>query len=280
MKRIVFALFVAGVLNFSMNAQEFTMPVLSPSSKLVQQFSTSSITVEYSRPSARNRIIFGEVVPFGKAWRTGANASTKLIFGEDVTFGGTPIKAGTYSLYTIPNQNEWTIILNKDLQLGGNVGDYKQENDVARIKVKVISTKEKTETLTIDLNDITTTSATLCLTWDYTKIPIEIKADNKDRILKYLDKELNATNPIYQKAANYYLDQNYKLNDALIYINKAIEGNPNAYWLYATKSKICLKLNLKEDAIKAAEMAVEKTKGTDSEAEYKKNLEQIKNDFK
>lgn len=260
-------------------AQEFTMPVLSPSAKVVQQFSTSSISIEYSRPSVRNRVIFGDLVPFGKAWRTGANSATKINFGEDVNFGGQNIEAGTYSLHTIPNPTEWTVILSKDLETT-NAANYKEEDNIAKINIKATNTKDKIETFTISINDITTNSATIQLAWENTIISIPVIADNKAKIFAYLEKELKKTNPIYQKAANFYLEENYKLDDALTYINKAIEGNPNAYWLFWTKAQILAKLNKKTEAIQAGEITLEKAKLAGSGDEYQKKLDELKKSFK
>ncbi|HNB38434.1 MAG TPA: DUF2911 domain-containing protein [Chitinophagales bacterium] len=260
-------------------AQEFTMPVLSPSAKVVQQFSTSSISIEYSRPSVRNRVIFGDLVPFGKAWRTGANSATKINFGEDVNFGGQNIEAGTYSLHTIPNPTEWTVILSKDLETT-NAANYKEEDNIAKINIKATNTKDKIETFTISINDITTISATIQLAWENTIISIPVIADNKAKIFAYLEKELKKTNPIYQKAANFYLEENYKLDDALTYINKAIEGNPNAYWLFWTKAQILAKLNKKTEAIQAGEITLEKAKLAGSGDEYQKKLDELKKSFK
>jgi len=279
MKRITSVILLSVIISFITYGQDFTMPVLSPNAKIWQQFSTSFISVDYSRPSVRNRIIFGDIVPFDKPWRTGANASTKLTFGEDVNFGGTEVKAGTYSLYTIPNSKEWTVILNKELDIT-NAANFKTENDVARLKIQSLKSDKKIETLTISIDNITTNSANLNLTWENTSITIPIIADNKAKILAYLEKELNKTNPIYQRAANYYLEENYNLDNALIYINKAIEGNPDAYWLYWTKASIYAKMNNQTEAIKIGEIALEKAKVSGAGDEYQKKLNELKDSFK
>lgn len=273
---LVLVFFIFGI---TVQAQEFTVPVLSPSAKVWQQFSTSSISIEYSRPSVRNRIVFGDLVPYGKAWRTGANAATKITFGENVSFAGQNIEAGTYSMHTIPNPTEWTVILSKDLETT-NAANYKEEDNVAKINIKVNNSKEKIETFTININYITTNSAIIQLAWENSIINIPVIADNKAKIFAYLEKELKKTNPIYQKAANFYLDENYKLDDALIYINKAIEGNPNAYWLYWTKAQILTKLNKKTEAIQTGEITLEKAKLAGSGDEYQKKLDELKQSFK
>ena len=133
-KTLVPALALSIASTFQSNAQ-LKVPAPSPSQTIKQAFALSEISVDYSRPSAKNRVIYGDLVPFGKLWRTGANGATKITFGEDVKFEGTAITAGTYALYSIPNKDSWEITLYKDLTLGGNVADYKTENEVARVKV-------------------------------------------------------------------------------------------------------------------------------------------------
>ena len=276
----LFILFVSlGLFFQNMDAQEFKMPVLSPFAKVEQQFSTSNIIIEYSRPSKRGRTIFGDVVPYGKNWRTGANSNTKISFGEDVKFAGNNVPAGTYSLYTIPNAENWEIILNKSTENWGTAG-YDAQNDLVRINVRPIHLNNVIETFTIEIANITTTSCILNLKWDQTLIPIQIEADTKERILTYLEKELQGEKPPYQQAANYYLEQNYKLNDALTYINKAIESNKEAYWLYWTKAQISAKLNKKNEALEAAQKAMDLTKNTDAEQEYLKKYQKLKVELK
>lgn len=279
MKRIVILCLSAFMLHTGVNAQEIKMPAASPTSKLTQQFSTTSISVDYSRPSVKGRKIFGEMIPFGKLWRTGANGNTKITFEEDVFFQGQKVPAGTYSLYTMPGANSWTVILNKGLENWGLTG-YDQKEDVARVTITPIKLNESVETLTIDINDITNTSATMNLSWENTKIPVQITADNKQRILSYLESELKGEKPPYQQAANYYLEQNYKLNDALAYADKAINGNKDAFWLYWMKAKIQAKMGDKNAALQTAQLAADKAKGSDYEGEYKNNLEILKKELK
>src|SRR6185295_5158559 len=100
-------------LTIVVNAQSpLKLPALSPNAKISQDFSTSSIEISYSRPSMRGRKIFGDVVPFGKVWRTGANSPTKIKLGEDMVIAGQKIKAGEYAVYTIPSKDKWEVILN------------------------------------------------------------------------------------------------------------------------------------------------------------------------
>src|ERR1700739_4104103 len=161
-KKIISAMAIAALSFGSLNtqAQQLKVPAPSPEQTIKQSFALGEVTFEYSRPSAKGRVIFGDVVPFGKVWRTGANATTKVTFTDDVKLEGKDVKAGTYGLYTIPNKDSWDIMLYKDLTLGGDVANYKQENELLRFTVKPMAMTTKIESFTIEMADLTATSAT------------------------------------------------------------------------------------------------------------------------
>lgn len=238
------------------NAQQLKVPAPSPLQTLKQNFALSDITVEYSRPSVKGRVVFGDVVPFGKVWRTGANAATQITFGEDVTVEGKAVKAGTYALYTVPNKDAWEIMLYNDLKLGGNVNDYKKENEVARFSVKPATQSSKTETFTINIADVTNTTANIELLWDQTKVSFKVQADIDAKIMKNIDASLaNDTRP-YHQAASYYYDNNKDLKKALEWETKALEANPNAFWMWMQKARIQSKLGDKKGATESANKVV------------------------
>lgn len=120
MKKFILTLALGGVFSLA-NAQSYNVPMASPRHSIQQQFSVSSISIDYGRPAVKGRKIFGELVPYGKVWRAGANSSTKISFGQNVIFGGKDLKAGTYGLFIIPQPTQWTIILNKDSQSWGRI---------------------------------------------------------------------------------------------------------------------------------------------------------------
>lgn len=254
---------------------EFSMPVASPKVTVKQQFSTSFIELEYSRPSVKGRKIFGDMVAFGKPWRTGANAATKITFGEEVRFGEQLVKPGTYALYTIPGQDSWTVFLNTNYKSSG-LNDIKPENDVAKMEVKALRMNQAVETFTIELNDITSTKATLNIMWENTKVSIPIVADNKERILSYLKKALERENPPYRDAAFYYEEIGHDLEKAIVYADKALEANPKAFWIHSLKARIYHKMGDRKQALRSAEVAAELTKGTGYEQEYAKKVEEYK----
>lgn len=266
--RIIYALAVTFLFSANCNAQLKT-PAASPFQTIAQAFGLGEIKIEYSRPGVKGREIFGGLVPYDKIWRTGANAATKITIGDDIKINSIDVKAGTYALYTIPNKSDWDIMLYKDLTLGGDVNDYKTENELMRFKIKPISLNDKMETFTIQINNITPTSCSIDLVWDKTAVKIPVTTTIDEKIMAQIDKELASDKRPFYQAANYYFENGKDLNKASEWINKATENNPNAYWMWHLKAKINKKLNNKAEALKAAETSLAK-------AQEEKNDEYIK----
>lgn len=278
MKRLSFIL-LSALLTSGVYAQDLKLPALSPTSKLTQEFSTSNIEISYSRPSMRGRKIFGELVAFGNVWRTGANSATKVKFGEDVTVGGQAVKAGEYALYTIPGVAEWEIILNKGVGNWGNAG-YDKADDVARFKIAPKALDKNVQTFTINIGHITYSTCNIELMWEKTKIIIPVKANNEERLNASIDKAINNPNIPYFQAANYYFETDQNLDKAIVYVDKALEANPKAFWMWSLKARIAQKMGKKDDAINAANKAMEVAKGSAFEAEYVNNMTKLINSYK
>ncbi len=274
MKSIAAALMLTAALSTSVIAQQLKVPAASPAQTIKQSFGLSEITIDYSRPSAKNRVVFGDVVPFGKVWRTGANSATKITFGDDVKVEGTEVKAGTYAIYSIPNKESWEIMLYKDLTLGGNVADYKMENEVLRFKVKTMAMSNKVETFTMGVADITATSANIELMWENTKVMFAVMTEIDSKIMKNIESSVVKDNRPYYQAASYYYDNNKDLKTALDWVNKAMVANPKAYWVVMLKAKIQLKLNDKKGAIETANLVI-KMATEDKDDSYVKQAEKL-----
>ncbi|HRO42278.1 MAG TPA: DUF2911 domain-containing protein [Flavipsychrobacter sp.] len=274
MKKISLALLFAASVFSTSNAQDLKLPALSPSSKITQEFSTSSIEISYSRPSLRGRKVFGDLVAFNEVWRTGANSATKVKFGEDVLVAGKEVKAGEYSIYTIPGRDQWEVIFNTGLTNWGTMG-YDRKDDVARFMVKSELLATPVQTFTINVGNITFNSCNIEVMWEKTKISIPVKANNQERLNASIDKAINKPNIPYFQAANYYYETNQDMNRAMEYVNKALAQNPNAFWMYHLKAKIAQKQGDKEEAIAAARQSIELAKGSAAENEYKRNNEKI-----
>lgn len=244
------------ICSFTLSQAQLKVPAASPAQTTKQSFGLGDITLEYSRPAVKGRTIFGDLVPYDKVWRTGANATSKITFSTDVKLEGKDVKAGTYGLFTIPGKSSWEVMLSKDLDLGANVGDYKKENEVVRVQVKPTTLAYKVETFTINLADILPKSAVLEIMWDKTRVPVTITADIDQTIVKNIEASLASDKPAYFEAASYYYDTNRDLKQALGWVTKATEQNPKAFWVMLLKARIEQKLNQKAAAIASAEKTV------------------------
>src|SRR6266478_2830661 len=237
------------------------------------------VELDYSRPNKNDREIFGGLVPYGKLWRTGANAVTKIKFSGAVTLGGEEIPAGEYALFTIPTANEWTIIVSKDAKVQ-STADYKQENDAVRLTAKPEPIPLTIETFTIALADVKGASATLNFLWDKTRVPVKLTTDDVEQVSKQLDAAISAKTAFdprtaYQAAAFYY-DNNKDMNQAAKWIDQALDKNPNAYFMHYKKAQIQARLDNKKEAIASAQKAIDilkKDKAPDESAI--KNAQQI-----
>ena len=230
-------------------------PRPSPSATLEQELGLSQVKVQYSRPSAKDRKVFGELVPFGQVWRTGANAATQITFGSDVTFGGQAVKAGTYALYTIPGQKEWSVMLYSDLALGGNVANYDESKEVVRVTAKVEAVPFHVESFTIAFDELRDESADLILVWEKTQVVVPIAVDVDADVMASIDRVMaGPSGNDYFNAAVYYYNTDRDLEKALAWINKSLEGGER-YWIMTWKARILGKMGNKAEAIATAERA-------------------------
>lgn len=253
-------LLLAGICCMQLAHAQIDMPQASPKATLQTRVGLTDVEVVYSRPGlkGRDKTIFGDLIPFGKIWRTGANESTKITFAEEVTVNGEPLAAGTYALYTIPGENEWTVIFHNNLELWGEMG-YKEEEDALRVTVKPTSIPYPQETFTIDFSSYTNNSAALTILWDNTVVSVPIETEVDSKVMAQIEEQLQAeeVNPsAYFQAANYYYQNNKDLSQALSWIDKALESREH-YVFYNVKSKILAEQKKYKDAIKAAEKSKE-----------------------
>ncbi|TLM89560.1 DUF2911 domain-containing protein [Hymenobacter jeollabukensis] len=238
---------VAGVLLFTASAAQaqLSTPAASPKSTVQQRVGLTDVTITYSRPSARGRAVFGELVPFGKRWRTGANATTSIKFSDDVTVEGKKIPAGEYGIYTIPNKTEWLVVFNKSTKQGADVDNFKDDQDVARVSIKPYKLASKVETFTINFADLTPATANVDMQWELTGAKFKISADVEPKVMAQIDEKVvkNATPAANDLAAAalYYYDNGKDLNQALSWIQKANATEPK-FWNVHTEAKIKLKL--------------------------------------
>lgn len=229
------------------------LPRLSPNASVSQTVGYTIITINYCRPFVHGRKIWGALVPFGQVWRTGANEATTIQFTTDVTIEGNKVPAGKYSFFTIPTENEWTIIINKvDKQWGAY--NYKQEDDLIRFKVKP-EQSSFTENLCYSFNNISDASASVIIKWENLQVSFKVEVDLNNQVYVKI-KEAIAAKPDnwqnYSQAANYAADNNLFGDEPLAWIEKAITLG-GGYYPYFVKAKILFKKNKTTDALKALE---------------------------
>ncbi|MFK7921494.1 MAG: DUF2911 domain-containing protein [Bacteroidia bacterium] len=257
----VFALLLTLGFFVSADAQIQT-PAPSPSSKVEQAVGMATFSLDYSRPSMRERTIFGELVPFGKIWRTGANGATKLSFDRDANIGGKDLKAGTYAVYTMPGKDSWTIMLYSDLSLGGNVGGYDEKNEAARFTVKPQAYPISIESFTMGFNTITDNSANIHILWENTSVSIPVMLDTKSEVMASIESTMAGPGMNdYRAAANFYASNDKDMDQALEWINKCLEmGGNERFWMVTDKARILAKMGKNAEAKKVAMMAIELAK--------------------
>lgn len=243
-------------------AQNIKMPAPSPHQALKQDFALSYIAIDYSRPGVKGRTVFGDLVPYDKVWRTGANAVTTIEFGENVKVEGHDVPAGKYAVYTIPGENEWTIIFNNDVKNWGT--EYKGGDDFLRFTVPSYQISEQVETFTIQVDSITNTSAVVYILWDHTYVPFRVTADIDSTVMAEIDKGMQGDKKPYFAAASYYFQTGRDLKKALEWADAAAKENPTAYYMFYLKAEIQAKLGDKAGAIRTASQSMELAKAANN----------------
>lgn len=239
-------------------APKVDFPAPSPGCTLKQRVGLTDIEIVYSRPSMKGRKIFSAdgLVPYGQVWRTGANNATKITFSKSVKLNGVNIPAGSYSIFTIPGENEWTIIINKTVGQSGT--QYDEKADLVRFKTTSITLAEHIETFLIDFNDIRDESATINLIWDDTVVPIKLDVALVSELLPQIETAMaaeGASKPYYQ-AAMFYYDHGQDLQKASKWIDAAI-AQRDAHYMEYLKANILAKLGDKNGAIAASKRSTE-----------------------
>ena len=253
-------------------------PAPSPAQTIKQDFGISTVELSYSRPAMKGRKIFGDLVPFGNVWRTGANQATTLTFGEDVMIGGTKVAAGKYGLLTIPGKKEWTIIISKQTNVT-SPSAYKEDMDVVRVMAAPEKMSDKIETFTIEFANITANKCDIEIKWDNTSVTLPISADVETKVMAQIDQLMNKDNKPYFNAAMYYMENGKDLNTALGWFDKAVEAQPTAFWIHHQRANCLAKLGKKADAKMAAEKSIElatAAKNDDYVKKKKKLLKELK----
>jgi hypothetical protein len=256
-------------------------PAPSPYGSTSTIVGLTKISVEYSRPRMKGRKIFGagdeSLVLYGSMWRTGANNGTVISFADDVTVEGTPVSKGEYLIFTWPGATEWTISLYKDVSLGGNTGEYDAAKEAAKFKVKPEKLTEAVETFTINIGDIAddSKSAKVQLAWENTSVKFTVGVDYDAKVMKSIETFTKVDPGNYFQAAVYYFENGKDLKQALAWIDKAAEANPNAFWITHQKAKIQKALGDKPGAKATATASLNSAKQFNNRDYQKMNEELI-----
>ena len=228
------------------------VPAPSPKSKVEQKVGLTDVTIEYNRPGVKNRKIFGDLVPYGSMWRTGANASTKITFSNDVMVEGEKLEKGTYALYSVPGEVEWEFIFYKDLSHWGVPREYDETQEALRVMVESEEMPWTFETMIFDINNIRDASATVQLLWESTVVGFDISLNTDEMVEASISKTLAGPGRgDYYSAARYYFSNDKDLEQSLAWIKKANEIDAR-FWQVRLEALIQSKLGNKTEAIAAA----------------------------
>ncbi len=275
MKKSLLFLAVLAV-TFSLQGQIST-PQPSPYSKLHQVVGLTDVTLEYSRPSMRGRTIYGDLVPFDKIWRTGANARTKVTFSDDVTVGGSTLKAGTYAIFTKPGASSWDVYFYTETGGGGTPANWDEAKIAAQINVPVSAMPDDVQTFTITIDDLTNNGATIGMIWEKTYVGVPFEVPTKAKAKSSIEAVMSGPSANdYFSAALYYLQEDMDLNKAKEWIDKAVSMNENAFWMSRQQSLIYAKLGDKEGAIKAAKKSLAAAQAANNADYIKMNMDSLK----
>lgn len=238
-------------------APKLEFPAPSPAATLKQRIGITDVEISYARPGMKGRKIFGGLVPYGKVWRTGANTATKLTFSTPVKLNGTAVAAGTYELFSIPGETEWTVIIHQHKSQWGSYS-YDAKNDVARVTAKPITLATPMETFAIGLSELRDSSATLYLAWEKTRVPVKLEVDTVGLLRPQVEAAMKAEGKKpYFAAAMFYYENNLDLKQALAWMNAGLAEQPDAFWMIYRQGLILAKLGDKAGALAAAKKSIE-----------------------
>lgn len=253
-------LLIALVFTFSLNVSaQVKTPQPSPFSKVEQKVGLTDVTLEYSRPGVKGRTVFGDLVPYGKIWRTGANARTKITFSTEVTIDGNTLKAGSYSVFTIPNAESWEVVFYNDGKEFGAPDEFDVQYVAAKTNVEVYKLPVKIETFTMTFDDLSNSGAALGMMWEDVYVGVKFEVPTDDAVVASIKKVMNGPGVgDYFSAAVYYLQEGKDINEAKTWIDKAVEMTKDKprFWFLRQQSLIHAKAGDKKGAITAAKKSL------------------------
>ncbi|RZJ35396.1 MAG: DUF2911 domain-containing protein [Flavobacterium sp.] len=256
MKKVLSA--VALFIAFGSTQAQVRTPQASPKATFKQMVGLTEVEINYSRPSMRGRTIFGDLVPFGKVWRTGANENTTISFSEDVVIDGKTLKKGQYALYTIPKAESWDVIFYKTTDNWGTPEKWDDDNVALKASAKPEMLNRAVESFTIGINNLDNNYANLEILWEKTTVPLRFEVPTQKMAMASIERALSGPSSTdYFGAAQYYYQSNGDANKALTYVNKALElSKEKPFYMYRQKSLIQARLGDKKGAIESAKLSL------------------------
>lgn len=256
---------------------QITVPAPSPSAKVEQAIGLSNVSVEYSRPAIRGRVVFGDLVPYDKLWRTGANMRTKFSSDTDLKINGKDLKKGTYAILSVPAADKWEVIFYTEYNAGGAPQELDQSKVALKVSANVTPTGNTVENFTIGFGDLADgSSGTMYFKWEKTKVALKIETPTNEMALASIEKAMaGPTANDYFGAAAYYKSTGKDLDQALEWVSKAVEMNPDAFWMSRQKSLIQADLGDKKGAIASAKVSLAAAEKAGNADYVKMNKESI-----
>lgn len=269
MKKMISTLLMAVVCSTGFSQVKTPQP--SPKALISQAVGLTDVSIDYSRPSAKGRTIFGDLVPFGKLWRTGANANSIITFSDDVMIDGKTLPKGKYALYTVPKADMWDVIFYKDTDNWGNPENFDEAKVALKTTAKPQMLNNRLETFTIAMNNLDNNFGHLEISWEKTLVAVKVEVPTDKIAMGSIAKALNGPAAgDYYAAGTYYFQSNGDMKKALEYVDKALDMSPQkAFWQLRQKSLIQAKLGDKKGAIETAKLSL-------AAAEAAKNNDYVK----
>lgn len=261
----------------SLTAQ-ITTPQPSPAAKSWQTVGLTEVNLDYSRPHMRDRVIFGDLVPFDKMWRTGANKNSMITVSDMLIFGKDTLKAGTYAIFTMPKNNKaWEVYFYSDTENWGTPEKWDEEMVALKTMANVTTLKSNNQSFTIGIENVSMDGADLVFSWEKTKATASFAVPTNEAVLSSIEKVMaGPSSGDYYKAADYYLTQEMELETALVYINKALElRDDKPFWYLRRKALIQAELGDFKGAIASAKLSLEEAKKANYEAYITSNEKSI-----
>lgn len=252
-------------------------PKASPVTKIQQKVGLADIQIDYSRPGAKGRVIFGDLIPFDAMWRLGANENTKLTCSEALIFGKDTLKAGTYAIFAKPGQQNWELYFYNDYSNWGLPETWDAQKVALQISAPVQKIQDFQENLEINIDGLSNSGANLEIAWENTKVSVPFSLNTKSKVLASIDKTMAGPSANdYHAAATYYFNENLDLKKALEWSNKAVElRGSSAYWMTRLNAQLKAANGDYKGAIETAKMSLEAAKADGDNAYVTANQKSI-----